>query len=172
MGEPFVLEKRLAELIELNSKFPRQMRFERIGHKLTERHETEQNLVPLDKIRHFTQALASGALPDASTLTYIVVGFERYVQGEGTLTLDEAFRLKSIPKAGNPARQYARQNHINSKLFDMAWMRAYDANLPIISIEAAAMAVCEDPDLKEIGTLVRQYKRGKWTKIEGLLRGK
>ena len=103
---------RLSVLVESVRGLPNQMRFERRGHTPGKH--------PLDKIDYCSQALLTGALPDAETLLFVAEAFYRYVHSDGTLSLDQAFRLKSKPKAGSPVRQRTREGKIIGLLFSMA----------------------------------------------------
>lgn len=70
--------------------------------------------------------------------------------------MDEAFGLKSKPKAGNPSKQNARKNVLFFRLCTMAQLRAAD---PKLSIEKAAAKVCNNADSSEVETLAREWKR-------------
>jgi hypothetical protein len=125
----------------------------------------------LDYIDHCSQALLTGALPDAETLLFVATAFYRYAHSEGTLSLDQAFRLKSKPKAGNPARQAAQQRKMNNLLADMARMRGCD---PKLTLAKAAEIALRGDELMEVETLVREYRRRrynieaeKWAKAFG-----
>lgn len=98
---------RLSVLVESVRGLPNQIRFERRGQN--------RGHTSLDHINHCLQALLSGALPDAETLLFVATAFYRYVHSEGALSLDQAFRLRSKPKAGNPARQAAQQRKIGDE---------------------------------------------------------
>ncbi len=151
-------------LINQLDHYSKQIRFNAIGMK------PSQDMESFDYIRYGSAALLSGALPNAETLAFIAFALNEYVQAEGKKTLDEAFGLKSKPKAGNPSKQFAHKNIRNSKLFDMACLRASN---PEISIEEAANQVCSDKlDLEDAATLKRDYSRHKWGKIEQILKGK
>ena len=164
MGKALSVEEKLKALTARLNNFPSQVRFDTVGLK------PSQDMEPFERILYASQALLSGALPNADTLAFIALALDKYITSEGELSLDEAFRLKSKPRAGNPSRQYTRQNEKNSKLFDMAWLRAAD---PRLTIEAAAAEVCaHDPELNEVGDLKRSYSRGKWKAVEDALKGK
>ena len=149
--------ERAKELLEYVSNYSRQKRFEAIGAKPPSK-ETE----PFEHILYASQAFLSGALPEAETLCFVALSLDKYIRGEGKLSLDEAFGLKSKPKIGNPAKQYAHKNSINGRLFEMAWLRATEE----ISIEQAALRVWDELDSTDAGTLTRQYSRGKWSEVE------
>ncbi len=157
---------RISLLVERVRGLPNQIRFERRGQ--TRGHTS------LDHINHCSQALLSGALPDAETLLFVATAFYRYVHSEGALSLDQAFRLRSKPKAGNPARQAAQQRKINNILADMARMRGSDPKLTLA--KAAEIALGGDESM-EVETLVREYRRRrynleaeKWAKAFGASR--
>jgi len=165
-GESFVVADRLAILLNSVRGCPQQVRFDRIGHKLS------KNSTALDRIRHCSQAFLSGALPDVETLEFIAVAFDRYVNSDGTLSLDEAFKLKAKPKAGNPVRQYLRNNKMNGFLLSMA---TYLVHHPQSTQEiAAAWAISNDESIPEstfdrkVSGLVREYRRrphiARWVK--------
>jgi len=165
-AESFSPLDRLLPLLQWVRGFPQQNRFKRFGAKL-------RDTSPFHRIRYCSQALLSGALPDAKTLEFVAIAFDRYVNSEGALSLDEAFRLSSKPKAGNPARQYARGNKVLGLLFDMAMMRAHK---PKMSLASAAEAARGDDESIPVETLEREYRRrgcNKWAKgIAEYMRGK
>jgi hypothetical protein len=99
MSEPYSPLDRLSSLLQWVRGFPHQTQFEAFGSKLPD------NPSPFNRIQYCSQALLSGALPDAETLEFVAIALNKYVSSAGALSLDEAFALKSKPKAGNPARQ-------------------------------------------------------------------
>lgn len=164
MSKSYVLLDRISALLEYVQGFPQQVRFERIGAKLDEDS-------PFHRIKYCSQAFLSGALPDTKTLEYVAIALNRYVSREGKLSLDEAFGLKSRPKAGNPARQAAQQRKMNNLLADMARMRGCD---PKLTLAKAAEIALRGDELMEVETLVREYRRRrynieaeKWAKAFG-----
>jgi hypothetical protein len=140
---------RLSVLVESVRGIPNQVRFERRGRK-------REGHTSLDYIDHCSQALLTGALPDAETLHFVAIALYRYVHSEGTLSLDEAFKLKSKPKAGNPARQAAQYQKQTNLLGRMAMIRGTD---PKVSLERAAEEALEGDDSFQVETLVRAYRR-------------
>ena len=70
---------------------------------------------PIGHMIYFYEAMSAECLPKAETLTYVTASLKKYVESGGEITLDEAFDLKSKPKAGNPARLYERQKSHNGK---------------------------------------------------------
>jgi hypothetical protein len=108
--------------------------------------------------------MLSGALPDAETLEFVAIAFNKYVNAEGKLSLDEAFGLKAKPKAGNPARQYAHKNKVTGLLI---WMSMFRTHNPKITLESAAEAALRGDESIKVETLVREYRRrdcAKWGK--------
>ncbi len=163
MTESFSTEDRLSELLDYIHNYTRQRRFVAIGAK------PPVNDEPFEHIKYASAAFLTGALPDAKTMAFIAYALDKYIRREGNLSLDEAFGLKPKPKAGNPSRKYARNNHLNGKLHDMVWLKANDPNL---TVEEAAARVCEDDsEEKEQSTLNTYYKKGKWAQYEKLVRG-
>lgn len=161
MDNSFRPRDRIQELLDYIQYFKYQDSFLRIGH------HPHPNMTPFDKIYYGSQALMGGALPDAETLEYIALSLNKYIRKKGEISLDEAFGLKSKPKAGNPSRQFANEIDINNMLFDMACIRRDNPN---ISIEEAALQVCEKQNNHDkSATLCREYSRGKWKNIESLI---
>lgn len=136
-------------LVSIAREFPLQKRFEYYGSKLN-------GTLPLDRIKYCSQALLNGALPDAATLQFIAMAFDKYISSGGSLSLDESFGLKSKPKAGNPVRQEARRNRIGQFLY---WMAEYRRHDPKISIARAAEVALRDDESIPAETLEREYKR-------------
>lgn len=149
-GESFSVTDRLSPLLQWVRRFPQQNRFERIGAKLRD------NPSPFHRIQYCSQAFLSGALPDAETLEFVAVAFDKYVNSDGTLSLDEAFKLKAKPKAGNPAKQFATQNKMNGFLLSMATALALR---PKLSQEKAAGSALGTDESIPVNTLVREYRR-------------
>jgi hypothetical protein len=150
--------KRLSLLVKSVGGLPNQIRFERRGHKLGGRSS-------LDQIDHCAQALLAGALPDADTLLFVATAFYRYVHSDGKLSLDQAFKLKSKPRAGNPARQAAQRQKLLTLLGRMAMMRGCDQKM---SLEKAAEIALYGGEMFKVETLVREYRnRGYKKQAEG-----
>lgn len=149
MSKSFILLDRISALLQYVRGFSQQVRFERIGTKLDEDS-------PFHKIRYCSQAFLSGALPDAKTLEFVAVALNKYVTREGEISLDEAFGLKSRPKAGNPSRQAAQNQKQTNVLMDMAMMRGCN---PKLSLEKAAEIALHGDVSIEVATLVRAYTR-------------
>jgi hypothetical protein len=149
MSKSYVLLDRISALLEHLHGFPQQVRFERIGAKLDEDS-------PFHRIKYCSQAFLSGALPDAKTLEYVAIALNRYVSREGKLSLDEAFGLKSKPKAGNPSRQAAQNQKQINILGNMAMLRGFDPKLTLA--QAAEIALHGDESIK-VETLLRAYTR-------------
>jgi len=160
VSESFAPIDRIKELLTFVQDFKWQKRFKKTGFK-------RSNDTPFEQILSFRHAVLSGALPDAETLACIAFSFDRYISKHGELSLDEAFKLRSKPKAGNPSAQYSRGNEINSLLFNMACLRANDKS---ISIEKAAGMVAPD-EVVNTGNLERQYTEKQFSRIEEILRG-
>jgi hypothetical protein len=153
MEETFDPRERLACLLDHAAGNPYQSRFERLGYKpVPFKHRA---LTSFDRIQYCSQALLSGALPDLETLIFVALAFDRYISEEGRLSLDEAFRLRSKSRAGNPARQFADQNKKAGYLLEMARMRAKNPSLP--KRRAAEEALQGDESL-DPDTLVKAYR--------------
>lgn len=142
----------LTTLVSHAKALPQQRRFEAIGYPPRKTPE------PFDHIEYCAHALLSGALPVADTLLYVATAFAAYVEAKGKKTLDEAFKLRSKNKAGNPSKQRAAKNSRLSLLFDMACAIADD---PSLSQAKAAEKVARDNDISGnlAETLTRDYKR-------------
>lgn len=149
MSKSYVLEDRISALLQYVNRFPQQVRFERFGAAL-------DGDSPFHRIRYCSQAFLSGALPDAKTLEYVAIALNKYVTREGEISLDEAFGLKSKPKAGNPSRQASQYQKQTNLLGDMAMMRGCDPKLTLA--QAAEIALHGDESIK-VETLVRAYSR-------------
>jgi hypothetical protein len=155
--------ERLSILMESVRGLPNQMLFVRRGHIPGKKRS------PLEKIDYCSQALLFGALPDVETLLFVAEAFYRYVHSDGTISLDEAFRLKSKPKVGNPVRQRDRERKIAGLLFSMALHRACN---PKVSIAKAAEAALGNDESIEVETLKREYiRRGCKQSAEAFARG-
>lgn len=163
MSESYSPLNRLSSLLQWARGFPHQTRFDARGSKL------RKNPSPFDRIQYCSQALLSGALPDAETLQFVATALDKYVCAGGALSLDEAFALKSKPKAGNPARQYTHNNKLLGLLFDMASFRAHNPKLTLA--KAAEMAQRGDESIP-VETLVREYSRRSNKKSAETMRGK
>jgi hypothetical protein len=161
MDNSYSSADRIQELLEYLKNFHRQNNFDHIGIK------PALSMSPFEKIQYTRSALLTGALPNAETLEYIAISFDKYISQKGQISLDEAFGLKSKPKAGNPSRQYANKTTINNMLFDMACIRRDNPN---ITIENAALQICEvSNNHDKSSTLCREYSRGNWADIEALI---
>ena len=148
-GEGAPILPRLESLVSSVRAFPPQEWFDRFGTKLN-------GTSPLDRINYCSQALLSGALPDAATLEFVAVALDKYISSDGSLSLDESFGLKSKPKAGNPVRQAIRRNRISKYLFSMVDYCRYD---PKVSIAKAAEGVLGNNESIPAETLEREYRR-------------
>ncbi len=149
-------EDKLKELQEFIKEFHHQKYFVCVGHKLYDLP------TPLERLMYAQQAFYAGAIPDTITLLYIAESIGRYVRNEGKISLDEAFRLKSVPAQGNPSRQHAHNNKLNWILFEMAYVRAQSKlNHKRMSLEnAATLAAQISSNENEFSndTLVKYYK--------------
>ncbi len=150
MSESYSPLDRLSSLLQWAHGFPHQTRFDARASKL------RKNPSPFNRIQYCSQALLSGALPDAETLQFVAMAFNKYVCAAGALSLDEAFALKSKPKAGNPARQYTHNNKILGMLIDMASFRAHN---PRLTLAKAAEWAQQGDESISVDTLVREYSR-------------
>lgn len=148
MSESYVLLDRISALLQHVRGFPQQVRFERFGMKL-------DKSTPFHQIQYCSQAFLSGALPDAKTLEFVAVALNKYVTREGKVSLDEAFGLKSKPKAGNPSRQAAQRQQQINLLGHMAMIRGTD---PKVTLEWAAAEALGDDNSFQVETLVRAYR--------------
>lgn len=135
-------------LIACARQSPRQQKFESIGQTLPENPE------PIDRLQQFSQAILAGALPDPETLMFLAESMYDYVDAAGEKSLDEAFRLRAVPKSGNPSKKRFQRDQRRSLLFDMACARADD---PTLSLEQAAEKIGVDPE--QVDTIVRDYRR-------------
>lgn len=161
-NDPYSPKDRMHDLLSFLQEFPWQKRFKALGMKPID------NMSSFEKIMYAKQAFLQGALPELNTLLYIALSFEKYIQGKGDISLDEAFQLQPKPKAGNPSKQYASENHYNNLLFEMACLRADKK----ISIEDAAFEVCERQEEDAVdmaSTLCRKYSSGNWKNIESFI---
>lgn len=149
MSKSYILLDRISALLQHVQGFSQQVRFERFGGKLDES-------TPFHQIRYCSQAFLYGALPSAKTLEFVAIALNKYVTSEGRISLDEAFGLKSKPKAGNPARQAARHQKLLTLLGRMAMIRGLD---PKVTLERAAEEAIEGEDSFQCETLVREYTR-------------
>ena len=145
---------RLSALLQRVRGFPQQDRFEAIGARPTD-------LSPFQRIQYCSQALLQGALPDAETLEFVAVAFNKYViqkdeeePEKEKLSLDKAFGLKSKAGVGNPAKQYAHDNKVMGLLFDMSVLRIEN---PDMSLEKAAEIVQRGDESINVESLVRRY---------------
>jgi len=149
MSQSYVVQDRISALLQYVRGFPQQIRFERFGMKL-------DKPTPFHQIEYCAQALLSGALPDVESLLFVAIALNNYVTREGELSLDEAFGLKSKPKAGNPSRIAAQHQKMTNMLGRMSMMRGGNPKMTLA--KAAEIALCGDESIK-VETLVRAYSR-------------
>jgi hypothetical protein len=64
---------------------------------------------PLVCMQHFRAAIKAEVFPDTHVLIYVANCFARYLEAKGGVSLDQAFDLRSTPKAGNPSQSLATQ---------------------------------------------------------------
>jgi len=153
----------LSALLQRVRGFPQQDRFEAKGAKPTD-------LSPIQRIQYCSQALLQGALPDVETLQFVAVAFDKYVRQEKDAeSLDTAFDLKSKPRAGNPAAQYAHRNKLMGLIFDMAMLRTDN---PTMTLAAAAEGAQRGDESIPVETLLREYSRRNAKDWEGMGVGK
>ena len=157
---------RLRELVEYLRAFQRQRDFEQRGEKLP------ANPTSFDRIRYCRSALAGGALPDAESLEFLLLAFDRYINSEGAFSLDESFKLISKPGVGNPSAIFSKVNQLNSALFEMAWKLAEDPQKiqEQAASEVSAKFSKEQKEALENRDLVREYRRHQFKRIENIIR--
>jgi len=151
----------ITDLVNWLHEYPPQAKFKRVGIRLRE-------ITPFHRIMYCSQALLFGALPDAKTLEFVANAFDKYVSSEGGMTLDEAFGLVSISKAGNPSKQYTSKNNLNVIMFEIA---RYRVDNPETTIANAAEQVSKQLNIikPDSDSLVRYYSEGKWGDVEKIL---
>ncbi len=87
------------------------------------RHRDKREQVGHDLILILTcftdYVLISGINPPVEVAKFIARRFQRYLNAQGKLTLDDAFSLRSIQRAGSPAKSIARKIMVDSALTDI-----------------------------------------------------
>jgi hypothetical protein len=163
MPDSFSPIDRLEELVSFVANSHQQKRFESVGHKLE-----SSNPTPFERIEHFVQAMFSGALPDANTMFFVGYALEKYIQGAGGISLEDAFEMKPIQKSGSPAKQVFHHRMMANIMFEIA---CYRADHPEVSISIAAEEVSLKLDVKEpeAETLASYYTKGRWSRFEKLI---
>lgn len=153
MARPFDPLDRLRDLVDAVAQAPHQKRFDHSGPNL-------RDSSPLSRLEHFRAALLTGALPDAETLLFVTLAINRYLSLEAE-SLDKAFGLRAIKRAGNPAVQRVRENRKLGLLFHMAMLREENPRMTIYEAAEAALADDDSHDkIKfEVETLQREYTR-------------
>jgi hypothetical protein len=134
-----------------------------------------QDPQPLDRILHFRSAIFSGALPDAETLEFIALSFEKYESAQGALSMDAALGLKNKRSVGNPAAQLALSTRWSAFLITMALYRASNPRLTMAKAAEWAIEDCpeyvnDDDPAELVDTLVRYYRGRKCREWEAGIR--
>ncbi len=137
------------------------------------REDLDTRLDPIESIEQFRIAVTNGVVPSPNILIFVCNCFAKYLEANGRLSLDEAFRMKSKQRVGNPAQQRNDRRIKEEYLFRMSQFRAEH---PEASIETAAEACYGGPvpdrDQGYVSTMAREYKRDGWTDVERMIEGK
>lgn len=154
---------RLQDLLEYIQKFKHQDKFLSVGCK------PSPNMSPFENIQYTSQAFLAGGLPNAETLEYIAISFDKYIRKKGEISLDEAFGLKSKSGVGNASALYDKENEVNGLLFKMAYQIAQSKlNRKRLSRLSAANIVLSDEKYSP-STLEDYYKERKCQRIANML---
>jgi hypothetical protein len=111
---------------------------------------------PLDLLEAFNTSIAAGIFPHPHTLAFVASCFNAYLQMKGRISLDEAFGMLSVQKAGNPSKRKAEAEGRNRYCGEMY---EYLERYPSKTRAQAAEAVRIDLDIgcPEVETMVRAY---------------
>lgn len=160
MNESFDPLERIKILTAHVKQLKFQRHFDTVGHRAPKQSDSAY-----EHLCYARSAFLTGALPNAETLLFIALSIDRYIEGKGGVTLDEAFQLRSRPKAGNPSRQAATRNEKGSALLDMAFLRAENPRMSLAHAAAGALAKCQKDTNLNAGTLEREYKRRRFDQV-------
>lgn len=157
----FSPEDKINNLIGSVADFYQQKQFNMFGNKLP------NNPSNFERIEHFTQAIIQGALPDAKTILYVALAFDKYINISSE-DMNKAFELTSIQKIGNPAKQAKRKRILTNIMFEIACLRTENKNLSIVNAaeKISTKLGIYTPDCE---TLARYYSDNNWSEFERLI---
>jgi len=110
---------------------------------------------PVQKLKHFSECIKTGILPDMNILEEMANNIDRYLCEEED-TLDSAFNLKSKTKSGNAARQYKiKANDVDMFIQFMCYMVENG-----VTQEVAAEKILADYNMdKDVDSFLRDFRR-------------
>jgi hypothetical protein len=127
------------------------------------------SIEPIDRIQHFRSAIFSGALPDADTLLFVAMGFNRYLTAASRkVDLDKAFKLRASPKASHPAVRLKAKSELGSVLSEMAYIRGTSDGRKLSLQASASKAI--GSSTRSVSSVVNAYKRHDFRKLEAMIR--
>lgn len=126
----------------------------------------EENLLLMQAFCLYSIA---GALPPAESLHFVAMCIDQYIEAQGSLTLDEAFGLRSKQRSGNPSKRYANRQKDLWLLHEIAMLRAR-SRLSIDDAVAKVYARQDSPPPFGPDALEKKYKREDWRSIEAMYR--
>ena len=114
-------------------------------------------LDPMVPLQHLRAATTAGVFPHIKVLAYFAERIGAYIEAGGTLTLDEAFRLVSRQRAGNPSKQLRTRQERNEYCYAMF---EYQRDNPAASDAQAGERVAERLNLEKpyADTMVKYYR--------------
>lgn len=106
----------------------------------------------LDLMKVFRDSIFLGVTPPAVILIYLAQFFDRYLKDSGTLSLDEAFKLKGRNKIGHPLKIRQQEQHEAAIFFGITILR----KLKSLSIEAAAGEIIDSWGIEAHETVLKK----------------
>jgi hypothetical protein len=129
----------------------------------------------LGTLRAFARCVFSGTTPPTYALILVAESIGRYFDARGETTLDQAFNLAPVQKAGHPITARQRRAKLDRLCFQMWQLRkASERSGKRLSIEAAAGEIVNRYDLTESeDTLKSHYVKHrfqtKWDQAQRIL---
>lgn len=115
---------------------------------------------PLNVLRSFSTLVFGGTTPPPNMLVFIAERLKAYLEGDGEITLDEAFNLQSKQRIGHPLKHNKNQEKRMRILYSMFELRnkakRENRKLSIESAASEALNVLGITDVNE-DSLVKNY---------------
>ena len=124
---------------------------------------------PVELFKAFHASIAAGIFPHPHVLAFIATRLSYYLQKCGDVTLDQAFGLESVQKAGNPAKRDATAQAQYKYCWEMFEMLRQN---PKLTRENVAEKVRENlgidqPDVERMVKIYARWKRNLMTFCAG-----
>ena len=118
-------------------------------------------------LERFARAVFAGVYPTPEVLLLVASALNVYTASKGKLSLEKAFHLRSVQRAGNQAEQLADSRMRERFYLEMAH---YRATHPRASLEKAAEAARNAlPIHVDYKTMARSYSKKGWRVVENLI---